>query len=77
MAEWHKNGGDLAEMGYMKFQGFKEACWDPVKLSQWLIDNKLEKTPRYDYEFAEQKKVQMNLINLQKKQQQLKERKAI
>ena len=63
MTDWQKGGGDLAEMGYLKFKGFKEACWDPVKLAQWLIDNQLETIPKYDYEHAEQKRVRMGLIN--------------
>ena len=56
--------GNLTEMGYLKFEGFKEACWCPVKFTAWLIENKLEKEPKYDYDLAEQKKVRMGLVNL-------------
>ena len=64
MAERLKGGGDLSDMGYLKFEGFKEACWCPVKLLNWIIENKLEKEPKYDYELAEQKRVRMNVVNL-------------
>ena len=65
--------GSLTEMGYLKFEGFKEACWNPLKLVAWLIENKLEAVPTYDYELYEQKKVRMNLVNLNNEQR----RKAI
>ena len=64
MAEQLKGGGNLTEMGYLKFQGYKEACWDPVKYTAWLIEFKLEPEPKYDYELAEQRKVRMGLVNL-------------
>ena len=73
MTEVLSSGGDLADMGYLKFLGCKEACWNPVKLMQWVLENKLEKTPVYDYEVADQKRAQMQVINLQQKQQQKKE----
>ena len=69
MAEQLKGGGTLSDMGYLKFEGFKEACWCPVKLSNWLIENKLEKEPQYDYDLAEQKRVQMGLVNFNKHKQ--------
>ena len=50
-----KSGGTLTEMGYLKFQGYKEACWDPQKYTAWLIEHKLETEPKYDYELAEQR----------------------
>ena len=75
MLEVQKDGGDLADMGYMKFDGFKEACWNPVLLLQWIVENKLEVIPRYDYELAEQKRTQMNVINLKKQQQHLRKEK--
>ena len=65
MSEQLKGGGTLSEMGYLKFQGYKEACWDPIKYTAWLIEHKLEKEPKYDYELAEQKRVGMGLVNLQ------------
>ena len=63
MAEQLKGGGNLSDMGHLKFEGFKEACWCLVKLSNWLIENKLEKEPKYDYDLAEQKRVQMGIVN--------------
>ena len=63
MAEQQKKGLKLADMGYLKFEGFKEACWDARKLSIWLIEHKLEPEPQYDYELAEQKKVRMGIVN--------------
>ena len=69
MKEQLESGGTLEEMGYLKFKGYKEACWDPVKYTNWLIENKLEKEPEYDYELAEQKRVRMGIVNFNKKQQ--------
>ena len=66
--------GSLTEMGYLKFEGFKEACWNPIKLVAWLIENKIEAEPTYDYELHEQRKVRMGILNFKKQQQQ---RKAI
>ena len=63
MSEQQKKGFKLADMGYLKFEGFKEACWDARKLSIWLIEHKLEPEPQYDYELAEQKKVRMGIVN--------------
>ena len=60
--------GTLTEMGYMKFEGYKEACWIPGLLLNWLIENKLEAIPKYDYELAEQKRVSMGVINFNKQQ---------
>ena len=51
-----------------KCKGFKEVCWQPKMLTHWLIQNVLETEVKYDYELAEQKRVQMNVINLSKKQ---------
>lgn len=63
MSEQQKEGLKLADMGYLKFEGFKEACWCPIKFSSWLIEHKLESEPQYDYELAEQKRVRMGLVN--------------
>ena len=73
MLEVQESGGNLADMGYMKFEGYKEACWIPGLLLNWLIENKIEKIPQYDYELAEQKRLRMGVINFKKH----KERKAI
>jgi len=72
MADHRKANLPLADMGYLKFKGFKEICWQPGVLTYWLVQNKLEPEVKYDYELAEQKKVQMNIINLQQKQPQQK-----
>ena len=72
MAEQVKGGGNLTQMGYLKFKGFKEICWDPIKFVAWLIEYKLELEPKYDYELAEQKRVQMGIINFNKQQQKRK-----
>jgi len=66
MSEQLKGGGNLTDMGYLKFEGFKEACWCPIKFTAWLIENKLEKEPKYDYDLAEQKRVRMGLVNFNK-----------
>ncbi len=68
MAEQLTGGGSLTEMGHLKFEGFKEACWCPIKFTSWLIENKLETEAKYDYEFAEQQRVRMNVVNLNKQQ---------
>ena len=68
MSEQLKGGANLTDMGYLKFEGYKEACWCPIQFTSWLIENKLEKEPKYDYELAEQKKVRMNIVNLNNQQ---------
>jgi len=70
MQEQKTKGTDLSEMGYMKFKGFKEACWNPHKLMAWILENKIEQAPKYDYDLADQKREQMRVINLNNKQQQ-------
>ena len=69
MSEHLKGGGNLTDMGYLKFEGFKEACWDPNKHTAWLIEHKLEREPKYDYELAEQKKVRMGVVNFNNQKQ--------
>ena len=69
MSEQLKGGGNLTEMGYLKFEGFKEVCWCPLKFTAWLVEHKLEKEPKYDYELAEQKRVRMSVVNLNNNQQ--------
>ena len=64
MSEQLKDGKTLAEMGYLKFQGFKEPCWEPQKYIVWLIEHKLEKEPEYDYDKLEQQKLRMGIVNL-------------
>ena len=73
MSEQLKAGKTLAEMGYLKFQGFKEPCWNPQKFIAWLFEYKLEPEAQYDYELAEQKRLRMGIINFNKQKQ----RKAI
>jgi len=73
MKEQLEGGGTLADMGHLKFEGFKEACWCATKLCNWLIENKLEKEQKYDYEIAEQKKVRMNVVNLNKQYERKKQ----
>ena len=69
MKEQLEGGGTLADMGYLKFEGFKEACWCATKFCNWLIENKLEKEPEYDYDLAEQKRLRMGVVNFNNKQQ--------
>ncbi len=64
MSEQLKGGGNLSDMGYLKFQGFKEACWNPIKLSTWLIEFKLEPEAKYNYDQLEQQKIRMGIVNL-------------
>ncbi|MBC8303737.1 MAG: hypothetical protein H8E55_49250 [Pelagibacterales bacterium] len=69
MSEQLKGGGTLSDMGYLKFEGFKEACWCPNKFCAWLIENKLEKEPEYNYDKLEQQKLRMGIVNFNNKQQ--------
>ena len=64
MSEQLKSGETLTEMGYLKFQGFKEPCWEPQKFIAWLIEFKLEPEAKYNYDLAEQKRVRIGLVNL-------------
>ena len=73
MSEQLKDGKTRTEMGWLKFEGFKEACWDPLKFTAWLVENKLEEEAQYDYEFAKQKKIRMGVINLQQHQKRRKQ----
>ena len=72
MEEWLDNGRNLEEMGHLNIKGFKETCWEPRAFLNWLIENKLEVPAKYDYQLNEQKKLNQNVINIPKKQQQLK-----
>ena len=54
-------------MGYLKFQGFKEPCWEPQKYIAWLIEHKLEKEPElnliiYDEPFGHFEDLHVNRI---------------
>mgnify|MGYP003663765604 CR=1 len=73
MSEQLRSGKPLSEMGYVKFEGFREACWIPGMFCNWLMTNKIEPEKQYDYELAEEKRNRMNIVNLQKHQQQYKE----
>ena len=45
----------------------------PGMFCNWLMTNKIEPEKQYDYELAEEKRNRMNIVNLQKHQQQYKE----
>ena len=66
MSEQLKAGKELSAMGYLKFKGFKEPCWEPHKLIAWLIENKLEPEAKYDYELADQSRIIMSIVNFNK-----------
>ena len=72
MEEWVNNGNNLQDMGHLNIKGFKETCREPKTFLNWIIENKLEAPVKYDYELSEQKKLTQNVINIAKKQQQLK-----
>jgi len=72
MEEWVNNGNNLQDMGHLNIIGFRETCWEPKTFLNWLIENKLEVPVKYDYQLNEQKKLNQNVINIPKKQQQLK-----
>ena len=39
MSEVQEGKGNLADMGYLKFEGYKEACWNPYFCSGLLKTN--------------------------------------
>ena len=53
-----KKGGDLwVDLGYFHIDGTKEAMYEPVRLSNWLLENKINIPKPYDYQVDEIKKV--------------------
>jgi len=62
--EYRDNGGDVADMGRLEIQGYREICWNPQKFLLWLLENKVVIDVRYDYEALEQTKVKKTLSNL-------------
>ena len=57
-----KKGGDLwVDLGYFHIDGTKEA-YEPVRLSNWLLENKINIPKPYDYQVDEIKKVKDGLV---------------
>ena len=62
-AECKKSGGDLFEqMGYFHIDGIKSAMYEPVKLSNWILENKIKVETKYSYESEEKRKLQNGLL---------------
>jgi|TARA_Y100001951_G_scaffold85224_1_gene75035 hypothetical protein len=58
-----KKGGDLwVDLGYFHIDGTKEAMYEPVRLSNWLLENKINIPKPYDYQVDEIKKVKDGLV---------------
>ena len=67
MSEHTQKGGALADMGHLEISGFREACWEPIALVNWIYSNKVNKQKTYDYEFAEAKKLEENIVNIKQR----------
>ena len=67
MSEHTQKGGLLADMGHLEIDGFREACWEPIALVNWIYNNKVNKQRTYDYEFAEAKKLEENIVNIKQR----------
>ena len=62
-AECLKGGGDLfKDMGYFHIDGIKSAMYEPVKLSNWILENKVKSETKYSYEIEEKRKLQNGLL---------------
>jgi len=62
-AECLKSGGDLFnDMGYFHIEGIKSAMYEPVKLSNWILENKVKQEVKYSYEIEEKRKLQNGLL---------------
>jgi len=62
-AQCLKSGGDLFEqMGYFHIDGIKSAMYEPVKLSNWILENKIKVETKYSYESEEKRKLQNGLL---------------
>jgi len=58
-----KSGGDLfKDMGYFHIDGIKSAMYEPVKLSNWILENKVKVETKYSYDTEERKKLQNGLM---------------
>jgi len=66
---------DVREIGLYRFEGIRSDMWDPRKLVDYLIKNKLDKKVHYNHEHLEQDNIQKALmVNFN---QQIHERKTI
>ena len=62
-AECLKSGGDLfKDMGYFHIDGIKSAMYEPVKLSNWILENKVKVETKYSYDNEEKRKLQNGLL---------------
>ena len=62
-AECLKSGGDLfKDMGYFHIDGIKSAMYEPVKLSNWILENKVKVETKYSYDNEEKRKLQNGLM---------------
>ena len=62
-AQCLKSGGDLfIDMGYFHIDDVRSAMYEPVKLSNWLLKNKIKVSVKYSYEIEEQRKLKEGLL---------------
>ena len=62
-AEALKGGETLWEaIGYFHIDGIKSAMYEPVKLSNWILENKVKAETKYSYEIEEKRKLQNGLL---------------
>ena len=60
-----KNNGELFEtLGYFKIEGIKEAQYEPVRFSTWLLENKINIPTNYSHDKAEKEKLRKGLMVL-------------
>ena len=58
-----KGGGDLfLDMGYFHIDDVRSAMYEPVKLSNWILENKVKAETKYSYEIEEKRKLQNGLL---------------
>ena len=64
-AECLKGGGDLFKnMGYFHIDGIKSAMYEPVKLSNWILKNKINTNTNYNHDVAEKETLREGLLLL-------------
>ena len=64
-AECLKDGGDLfVNMGYFHIDGIKSAMYEPVKLSNWILKNKINTKTNYNHDVAEKETLREGLLLL-------------
>ena len=66
-SEWISKGGDPKDMGKIILKGSSSVYWNGPKYINWLIENKIETDPTYDYEVEQKNRALVVVNNLEKK----------